>query len=129
MSELEKPIVKSDLSVKNIDKHGRFVRGNKANPTGRNGYTTILEMEKAINDYGEKHNTSLLKHIAKRFYINDNIVIAILKKLIPDKIKGEGFGDKKTLIFDFGEIDPGARRRLIEVLRAKRGIGQSVQPR
>ena len=38
----------------------------------------------------------MLKHIAKRFYINDQIVIALIKKLLPDKVKGEGFAN--TLI-------------------------------
>ena len=76
----------------NQDIKGRFVKGNKANPTGSNGYTTVRKLEEALNDKAKQKNyKDFPSYVAERALINDQVLIAVLKKLIADKIKGEGF--------------------------------------
>jgi len=86
------------LMDKNKDKLGRFVKGSKPNPTGKNGYTLASEIEQALNNESKRQGyNNFPKYVAKRALINDNVLIAVLKKICPDLIRGEGFGDTTNI--------------------------------
>lgn len=88
---------KSVLTGKNRNKLGRFVKGNKANPTGKNGYMTIWPLIAALKKRGLRKKQDFWDYVAERVNTNDQVLIAVLKKLLPDKLAGEGF-DKGTQI-------------------------------
>jgi len=76
------------------DKKGRFAKGTApGNPTGRNvGRHPMLELEEALEQARINHDKPFLVHFVERAYKNDIVAIALAKKLLPDKIEGEGFG-------------------------------------
>lgn len=76
---------KSVLSEKNQDKLGKFVKGNNANPTGKNGFTAAKQLTEAIVRQGKRRGEDFWDMAASRAYTNDQVLIAILKKFIPDK--------------------------------------------
>ena len=63
---------------------GRFVKGHSGNPTGINGWTKLDSILQAIKYKGKCRGTGFEKHIADRFYINDAVLMAVLKKAIPE---------------------------------------------
>lgn len=75
------------------DKNGRFIKGSSGNPTGKNaGRPPQEDLEEALLNAQQKHDKTFLQHFVERAFINDNVAIALAKKLLPDQIKGEGFG-------------------------------------
>jgi hypothetical protein len=59
-----------------------------------------LALEKAKQEKG----IGFLEHFVFKAYANPNVAIALAKKLIPDKIKGEGFGSNTTIYDIIAEI-------------------------
>lgn len=53
-----------------------------------------------------------------------DIALALFQKMAPSEVKGDD--GNKVSVFNFGEIDPAARRGLIEVLRARRSEVKST---
>jgi hypothetical protein len=97
--------------------------GQSGNPNGRPRVPEIEELREAIRIARKRHgNKSILVHFVEKAYTNDQVLIALAKKLIPDKISGElkgnGFGDttihihpNKVLIFkDLKEDDANLGR-------------------
>ena len=78
---------------KNRNKLGRFVKGSNPNPNGTNGYITAYNIIEALERRGKKLHINWLDHVADKFFRNDIVLVAILKKIIPDKVIGEGFGN------------------------------------
>ena len=68
-----------------------FKKGNKANPDGRpkgsKNYTTILEQ--AIKDYETRTGRQLFDRLIERAFINDNVLLSVVKKFVPDKSSTE----------------------------------------
>jgi len=112
----------TDKLVKQIKRNNvgnpNWKAGHSGNPNGRPRVPEIAELREAIRVAKKRNgNRSFLVHFVERAYINDQVLIALAKKLIPDKIsgelKGEGFGEttihihpNKTLIFrDMKEDD------------------------
>ena len=68
----------------NHDKKGRFGVGNNANPKGNNQFTSLVPLIKALKRHGKKQKQDFWDMVAHRAWMNDTILIAILKKLLPD---------------------------------------------
>ena len=61
----------------------RFQKGNKYGK-GRPKKPEIDELRKALLVAKEKHNLSLLEHFVERAYLDDSVLIAVMKKMLPD---------------------------------------------
>lgn len=77
---------------------GKFGPGNCANPMGRPRRPEVEELRQALEYAQKRHKKSFLQHFCERAYMNDQVAIALAKKIIPDKIEGEGF-DQVTAFF------------------------------
>ena len=71
----EKPIVKTPH---------RWKKGESGNPNGRPRKAEIDNLRRAIEEGEKKHGKSLFKHAVDRAFTNDTVLIALLKKLVPD---------------------------------------------
>ncbi len=68
----------------------KWVKGQSGNPKGRPKRPELEELRKALDEAKKKHgNKSLLEHFAERAYENDAVLIALAKKVIPDKVSAE----------------------------------------
>lgn len=101
---------------------GQVVKGSRGiNPTGENGYTKLKAIIQAIKYEGKVHGTGLEKHIAKRFYINDAVLMAVLKKIVPDAGTNDGItkeiniGEMKILLITPKERTDGNRIKALSV--------------
>jgi len=65
-----------------------FKPGESGNPAGRpKGSKTkfsIVALEESIREVEKECQTSFFRHVVKRAFISDKVLIALLKKLIPD---------------------------------------------
>ena len=65
-------------------------KGESGNPTGKNaGRKPFLHLLKEIDRQAKSKKGHLIKHAINRAYKDDRVLIAILKKIIPDKIQGD----------------------------------------
>lgn len=70
------------------DNKGRFIEGSSGNPTGKNaGRPPQIQLEEALIKAQKEHNKDLLEHLVERAYQSDAVLIALAKKLLPDKIQ------------------------------------------
>ncbi len=84
---------------KNRDSKGCFIKGNNANPKGNNQFLTIVPLLNALKKSGQKYKEDFWDMVARKIRTSDTVLIAILKKLLPDKIEGQGIGaDTKIII-------------------------------
>ena len=67
------------------DAKGRLLPGNSANLAGKNGFTAIRQLLDALHKRGKDQKQDFWDMVAKRVWSNDQVLIAILKKLIPDR--------------------------------------------
>lgn len=92
------------LADKTVGKpRGRpFEKGNKANlkgrPKGVKNYTTLLA--KALKKYEKETNKDLFKRFIERAFVNDKVLIAIMKKFVPDMEKSEISTDSEMVIIN-----------------------------
>lgn len=86
-------MVKSNQKVINRLKDGRFGKGFVANPSGKNGFNTVSVLVEALKKDGLKHKQPFWDYVAQRARTNDGVLITLIKKLLPDKIQGEGLAN------------------------------------
>jgi len=79
------------------DKGGRFKKGHSGNPKGSNKYTSIVPLLNALDRAGEKRGEDFWDMVAKKVWMNETVLIAILKKILPDEVHTEVTG-QNTLV-------------------------------
>jgi CMP-2-keto-3-deoxyoctulosonic acid synthetase len=90
-----------------------FVKGDpRINRRGRPRKAKVQELEKALKKVEEKRGLSLIEHCVRRAYSSEKMAIAILNKLLPDHLKGEGFAASFTAISINRSSDRQIRSRL-----------------
>lgn len=77
---LEKPKSKVGRNDK-----GQWVKGHPNSNNGKNGFTAIKELTEALKRRGIEQQEGFWDMVAKKAWESDQILIAILKKLIPDR--------------------------------------------
>jgi len=86
-------MVNETIRLGERDKQGRFVKGSCPNPKGNNQFTSIVPLLEAIQRSNKNYKQDFWDYVVERLRHNDTVLIAILKKLIPDKsehdLKGE----------------------------------------
>lgn len=79
-------------------KPGKEWNGNKNGPPRK---PEIQLLRDALEAARAKHGKHLIEHAIEKAYTDHNVLIAILKKILPDKVEGVGFND--THIIMIGE--------------------------
>jgi len=73
------------------DKKGRFAEGISGNikgkPPGSKNYLT--QLEEALREYETEKGKTLFKRLIERAFINDQVMLSVVKKFIPDKTHTE----------------------------------------
>ena len=81
------------------DKNGRFAKGNCGGPGRKaDGESIPMLLQAAINKVQKKLGRDLLEHFVERAYEDDKVLVALMRKLIPDQIKGQVDGDLTGLV-------------------------------
>ena len=77
-----------------------FKKGQSGNPKGRPpaGRTTRAALEKAIADVQRNKHRNILNHMVRRAFENDKVLIALIKKFVPDLQHVEANVDIKEII-------------------------------
>ena len=111
---------KTNLLEKTRDKLGRFVAGTKGNtapnPTGKNGFTIAKQIEDALNNEAKRAGyKDFYVFAAHRALISDTVLVALLKKIVPDKVATEGEAIKFiNFIYAYRNSNPNSPIRLNE---------------
>jgi hypothetical protein len=71
---------------------GSWKKGQTGNPKGRPVVPEIAELREALEKVKTEKNMGLLEHFVRRAYVEDNCLIALGKKLLPDKMHVEDDG-------------------------------------
>ena len=83
--------------------------GHTNNPNGRPpaGEAFVEQLRAAIKKVGKDKGKSLIRHAVERAYEEDTVLIALLKKLLPDQI---GLGDLDGKPLTFAVINYGDKK-------------------
>ena len=85
-------------------KDTRFKKGVSGNPAGKpkGALTEVTLLKKAIAKVEKEKKVSLYEHFVERALVSDMVLVALLKKLLPDKagIELPNEGDNITLIYE-----------------------------
>ena len=80
------------------DKSGRFLEGTSGNikgkPSGSKNYLT--QLEEALKEYETEKGKTLFKRLIERAFVNDQVMLSVVKKFIPDKMHTEIEADINT---------------------------------
>ncbi len=73
------------------DNKGRFVKGVSGNPSGRNDHTFVEELTAALENESKRQGyINFADVVAKRALQYETVLIAVLKKVCPDKVALSG---------------------------------------
>lgn len=83
------------------DNKGRFIEGisgnRKGKPQGSKNYLTLLS--EALKEYETEKGKSLFIRYVERAFVNDRVLISLMKKFIPDKTHMEAEPQEGVHIF------------------------------
>ncbi|MCK9370581.1 hypothetical protein M0R04_11785 [Candidatus Dojkabacteria bacterium] len=83
-----------------VKKDTKWKKGVSGNPNGRPTIAEIDKLRQAIEFGEKKYGVDIFRHAVERAFKNDVVLIALLKKIIPDIVKGEGFETNVYNIFN-----------------------------
>lgn len=74
-----------------ITKYPKGVSGNPSGrPKGSKNKGSMAELNEAIRDVAKKKRKSILRHFVEEAYVDNTVLIALMKKLCPDLRSTEG---------------------------------------
>lgn len=76
---------------------GRWKKGQSGNPNGRPKSDTRKLLEDAIASEAKKRGKSLYQHLVERAYLDDTVLVALARKLMPDL---------KSIDANIGQLEP-----------------------
>ena len=79
--------------------NGQFQKGTVANPNGRPVVPEIAELRAALKKIAEQTGVPFFELFVRMAYKHKEVAIALAKKLIPDKLQGEGFGNSGVYVY------------------------------
>ena len=95
------------MDTQTLEKHGpskghRWQKGETGNSKGRPEVPEIEELRRAIRVAKRKNgNKNILVHFVERAYVSDTVLIALIKKLVPDKVAlNETFEEVRRIIIE-----------------------------
>ena len=75
------------------NKTGKFINGNPGRPKGSTNKISLKKLEEAMEieeaEAEKQGGVNILRHFVRKAYVNPNILIALMKKFIPDKTHTE----------------------------------------
>lgn len=80
------------VDVKQQKTPHRWKKGETGNPNGRPRKPEIDLLRSALEKAKDKYGVDFIEHFVMAAFKNKEMAIALMKKLIPDKMQGEGFG-------------------------------------
>lgn len=83
-------------------------KGRTNNPNGRPRSPEIEIFRQALEEVEKKKNKTLLHHAVERAFADDGVLVALVKKMVPDKISHEGHID---------QVSPEQRQKLIDEVK------------
>lgn len=66
-----------------------FQKGNPGGPGRPKGSGYMSELKQAIKEVGVEKKKPFFKRVVERAYTSDSVMIAVLRKFVPDKLKQE----------------------------------------
>lgn len=83
------------------DEGGRFIEGISGNikgkPPGSKNYLT--QLGQALKEYETEKGITLFKRLIERAFINDQVMLSVVKKFILDKHSKKKLNHQRTCIF------------------------------
>jgi hypothetical protein len=78
---------KKKVSVRKVqrDKKGRFVKGYPGKPKGARSAFSLEVLQEAIRKVEKEEKKSLFEHFVRQAFKDNNILIAVMRKFIPDR--------------------------------------------
>lgn len=73
------------------DNRGKFAPGNCANPNGRPRNAEPELLRQALIKEGIKRGEDFWQKVAEYAFRDKAVMIAVIKKFVPDQIEGKGF--------------------------------------
>lgn len=62
-----------------------FIKGKSGNPKGRPAESAAEELRQAMRKYAKLKNQTIFERFIEQSYIDNGVLIAVNKKLLPDK--------------------------------------------
>ncbi|MFA5315819.1 MAG: DUF5681 domain-containing protein [Dehalococcoidales bacterium] len=97
----------------------RWQKGECGNPNGRPRKPEIEILREALEKAQNKHGKHFIEHFVNKAYTNDQIAIALAKKLLPDQLQGKGFGNEAVNYFLNMQIEGKTLEELVTDANAR----------
>lgn len=74
---------------------GGAKKGEVRNPWGRPRSPAVVQLEEALTAVGKERKKTAWRHVAEQFFVDNNVMRAVINKFVPDSLKMEvdGFSD------------------------------------